>query len=681
MSEYSKKLHYSKDGTTTDIILYNEAGASVPSPALHYKHGEYDADVQLYDSLADVSGADSLPALYVSDAGQTAYAPLVEVGDSRATELRVKFNDHTYAVAGSTDENELLNVPPDNVPTYAVTSNYQEGRITWTDPDDVVHNTRTLCAWAGTKVVRKAGSAPTSPNDGVLLVDNKTKNAYKTTYLADPNLPTGVTYYYGFYPYGTNGRYASGIVSTLDVSAKPTPDYGYFYEGSNSSKKRGYYVLNGGNPILTLHKNSTGTFSVSSSDTSIVTCSLSGNTLTLTPVGIGTASIQVYISEGTDHAAVTFGIPVTIVNSVDDIPASGYKVMTVKIDQNDSNPATCCTYADDALGMTPGSGNWDEWFGEYPVLFKNGKEIVRINRNNYAQDINGNAIDITSGNAGDVMVAFPRRGLRISTDANNVVTISMTDEPDNPEFKYYAHRRGNTQKDVFYLGAYKGFVDTNNKLRSLSGKTPTASKTIGTFRTHAHNNGTGYEQSGFYQLTFRQAMYVLKYKNLNSQEQVGMGYVGGTSVQPTGATNTRGMQWGSTSSTEQMKLFGIEDFWGNISEWLDGFASNGNYDILTATDNFNDGGTGYGLYSSGASSAIDGYMTKIQGTTEKGFFTKAANGSQSTYYADLGYFRASRIANHGGWCSGTTYIGAFFLALYHGTSTAQGDLAARLMFL
>ena len=52
-----------------------------------------------------------------------------------------------------------------------------------------------------------------------------------------------------------------------------------------------------------------------------------------------------------------------------------YKKMTVNIDLSNSNPSTSITYADDAVGMTAGSSEWDEFLGHYPVLFKDGAEV------------------------------------------------------------------------------------------------------------------------------------------------------------------------------------------------------------------------------------------------------------------------------------------------------------------
>lgn len=357
-----------------------------------------------------------------------------------------------------------------------------------------------------------------------------------------------------------------------------------------------------------------------------------------------------------------------------------YKKMTVNIDLTNSNPATCITYADDAVGMTAGSSAWDEFFGHYPVLFKNGAEVGKLKTTNFAQFEDGSAADITSGNAGDVMIAFPRRGVKITT-VGNTLTISMTDDPDNADFEYLAHTRGTTRKEKFYLGAYKGY-NLSSKLRSLSGKAPTATQTIGTFRTQAQANGSGYDQSGFYQLTFRQAMYLLKYKNLDSQTAVGRGYVDGNSAAiNTGGTNAKGMDFGETTGKLQMKLFGLEDFWGNIWEWIDGIVTNSTRNILTATTSFNDAGTGYTDQGQGATSNIGNYMSKPQGTTKTGFLAKEVSGSATTYFCDYAYLYASCVASFGGDWGNASNAGAFLLNVTDASSYSSAYIAARLMYL
>lgn len=79
--------------------------------------------------------------------------------------------------------------------------------VKWTDPSDIVVSGSTLAAWGGTLLVRKAGSAPKSRRDGTVVLDSKTRDAYKTSYFCDSGLSNGVTYYYKFFPYTTNNAY------------------------------------------------------------------------------------------------------------------------------------------------------------------------------------------------------------------------------------------------------------------------------------------------------------------------------------------------------------------------------------------------------------------------------------------------------------------------------------------
>lgn len=354
-----------------------------------------------------------------------------------------------------------------------------------------------------------------------------------------------------------------------------------------------------------------------------------------------------------------------------------YKKMTAIIDLSNTDPATCVSYADDAVNMVAGSDEWDNFFGHYPVVLIAGEEAGKINRNNFKQLEDGSSIT-----EGDVMIAFPRRGLTIKT-GNNKIYISMTDNPNDSAFEYNAHTRGTDWRDKFYLGAYKA-SKLEGKLRSSpSTATPLVNETIGSCRNYAHANGTGYELSGFYQLIFRQCMYILKYKNLDSQTAVGRGYVDASSSTNTHGTDTLGMDYGTTSGTTQMKLFGIEDFWGNVYEWIDGIYCDANWHILTGNDDFNDTGSGY--YDNGqcVTSNIYGNILTPQGSTKTGFIIKTtdSNSSYNTAFCDYGYLSAGQLASFGGdWTSGS-YAGAFQLYVIRSASSSYSYIGARLMYL
>lgn len=219
----------------------------------------------------------------------------------------------------------------------------------------------------------------------------------------------------------------------------------------------------------------------------------------------------------------------------------------------------------------------------------------------------------------------------------------------------------------------------NNKLRSLSGKLPTVEKTIGQFRTDAQANGEGYEQTQWHQLMLRQALYILLFKNLNSQAALGAGYTGASSATNTGGSNSNGVNYGSTSASVQVKCLGIEDFWGNVYEWVDGIATK-NYTAYTANGNYNDNCDGYTAAKT-LKSIISGYMSKVEGTRELGFAPLKASGSESTFYCDSVYVDVGSsvyVAIFGGCWDDGAVAGAFQLDVDDSASYVDEYYGARL---
>lgn len=360
-----------------------------------------------------------------------------------------------------------------------------------------------------------------------------------------------------------------------------------------------------------------------------------------------------------------------------------WKIMTVILNLANSNPSNIGTYSDDAVTMSSGKNveAWKEFFGYKPCLFKDGKVVGYLNPNDYTKFENGSPADITSGNAGDVMIQFPRRGIKISK-SGKVVTVSMTDNPDNSSFKYYAHQRGTTNKDYFYLGAFPGCV-LSNKLRSLSGKYPQTNTSLNSFDTYGKANGTGYGCLGYYQWLFLQVMYVLQFKgNLDSQTTVGRGYVSYSGTTNTGRANTNGMNYGDGNVA---KLFGIEDIWGNVLQFVNNYYANSNYHITTTTDDtITDTSkyTDHGSYGSSSSSS-NGYATDCIGNTEVGFTAPygAYNGSTSTYFCDLADFNSNYVPFVGGHYGNSDYAGIFLFGVGYRRDETDSVVGSRLGYL
>lgn len=372
-------------------------------------------------------------------------------------------------------------------------------------------------------------------------------------------------------------------------------------------------------------------------------------------------------------------------------PLPTAKTYIIKIDQNNPDPLTCCAYDGDAVGMTKGSSEWDDIFGYKPCILDDGRVKGYLDPNNFAQYEDGSPAPITNI-AYDVMIEFPRMGLDISTN-DGIITIKLTSAKNDSNFQYLAHKRGNVQKDYFYLGAYVG-TDTNGSgLASNSGFAPLTDISISDFIEYAHGRnqnpapGSSYEIMGFYQWTYVQALYVMKYGNLNSQAALGQGYVRSNtgSARATGATDIQGMCYGNpNSSDDRMKLFGLEDLWGNVSQFISGLYSDSNRNLLTTTDNFGvDTSASAWEYnvSSGTEGNVYGNMVESQGTNNGGFVIKVSSDSSTEYYSDYAALRSSYFPYVGGNWGDSDNAGVFSCNVVSSESISNSYIGSRLMYL
>ena len=221
--------------------------------------------------------------------------------------------------------------------------------LKWTEPNNVMIDDILLAEWAGTLVVRKEGSAPSDKSDGVVVVDNKIKDAYSSTAFEDSGLEYGKTYYYRFFPYTTDRAYTSGtsvsiVPEKIQIITIPSQSGTVVYNGNlqtavfnnydeesltvsgNTGTNAGAYtaifapkddycwsdnsvdakevewVIDKANGVIELSEtsvtldktttsttvtvsNASGEVDVSSNNTSVLTTSISDNVITLTSTG------------------------------------------------------------------------------------------------------------------------------------------------------------------------------------------------------------------------------------------------------------------------------------------------------------------------------------------------------------------------------------------------------------
>ena len=306
---------------------------------------------------------------------------------------------------------------------------------------------------------------------------------------------------------------------------------------------------------------------------------------------------------------------------------------------------------------------------------KDGKVVGYLQKNNFAKFESGALADITSGTAGDVMIEIPRFFYRVHNEGDyTYVEISASAKDGFTDLPFQVN--GSSRRNM-YVGAYMGYVDSSNKLRSLSSKTPTGSKTIGAFRTAAQANGSGYQQIHYYTVVALQILYLLAFKNLDSQTALGQGFTASSNraAHATGTHDTKGMYYGTSSGSTQVKFLGIEDFFGNLFQWVDGliYTSSG---AKVATGGFSDTGSGYSEKSVSLGSS-GSYLKKATGTNDFPFLAADRSGSSSTYYCDGFSSYSGFLPDWGGaWSSGSA-AGAFCFYCYS-ASNSYSYVGARL---
>ena len=97
--------------------------------------------------------------------------------------------------------------PPADIEILEIGTTTGVVSVKWKDPDNTVIDNTTLATWAGTILVRNDNHYPNSIDDGTIVVDSTSKNAYKESYFEDTGLTNDITYYYRFFPYSTEGVY------------------------------------------------------------------------------------------------------------------------------------------------------------------------------------------------------------------------------------------------------------------------------------------------------------------------------------------------------------------------------------------------------------------------------------------------------------------------------------------
>lgn len=335
-----------------------------------------------------------------------------------------------------------------------------------------------------------------------------------------------------------------------------------------------------------------------------------------------------------------------------------YQLYGFKIDQNEGEPNTMIQYLDDVdnANFIPASmdyindkfyyGDWeDAWFIKKlkPCMLNyDGTVAYELDKNDYSKKLDGSPSDITNDNfEGNAMIGFPKIYWKIVDNGDNTVNVYLSDYKLDDDYVCWCNiNELGEEIDYFYVAIYNSSL-INSKIRSLSGKTMDGNHYFNTDFTNAQKNNIDTQKAWnielFVDKTLISLLLALMGKSTDTQTVFGYGYP--TYGGKTGELDKKGMFYGGNTSIS-MKVFGIENYWGNKYRYIAGYLLNGGKPKIKLTHGTLDGSTTEGYNTTG-----DGYIEMDAIVSSAGYISKMmfsnnimlpseTQGSATTKYCD-----------------------------------------------
>ena len=400
------------------------------------------------------------------------------------------------------------------------------------------------------------------------------------------------------------------------------------------------------------------------------------------------------------------------VNETSGTLCKNYNLFGFKIDQNESNPASMITYIEDNkdfasayMDYTTDSFNYGDWGSAWfirdlkPCMLKyDGTVDYELDKNDYSKKLDGSSSDITNDSYdGNAMVGIPKVYWKVTNINNNITEVRFSDKKVDSDYVCWSHLDNNGNEIPYcYMPCYTGAI-VNDKLRSLSGKSPIHSYSGASEISYAiANNQTN--DTIWYTETFSDRMLInmlllLIGKSTDTQTIFGNGhYTGGNGADSTiasGTMNAKGLFYGTNGTWTGVKVFGMEHYWGNqcrrIAGWINNYGTQkikltyGQSDGSTV-DGYNTDGTGYiEIPNSTPNGSNGGYISKLS-FGNYGYIPVISNGSATTYCCDGLWFNNRQIdyALVGSGCDDGYLAGAFYSHIAGAISVAHWYFSAAI---
>lgn len=536
-----------------------------------------------------------------------------------------------------------------NAGEYTATFTLKKGM--WTDGTTAAKTIK----WT----IGRATIAAVPAQSGTLVYDGNPKTPSWNTAYDSAKMTVSVT--------------AATNAGTYSATFTPTSNYKWS-DGSTGGKTASWTIGKAANSVtnspssivlkssaktatFTVNRKGNGTITATSNNTSVAKIkSINQNTGVVTVESVndttGTAKITVKVAEGTNYKAASD----TTVNVTATFREYLYGFdLTIA----DSNPATRVTYPSDVensgfakavmnFGGAFSYGSWPSTPGEKfmprPCMLRfNGTVDYYLNPNDYTKKADGTTSDVANMNyGGNAMMEWPKIYVK-RWESNGVYHFRCSDMKVDSDYECWSnYDKNNKEIPHFYTPIFFGSKDGSNRLRSISGQSNFVSNTAQTEVTYAKNNGADIWYTEV--LSDRELvndLLTMMFKSTDLQATAGYGVCSASAAIAPGSMNTKGLFWGAGDKTSGVKVFGMENWWGNIFRRIAGWCISGGTQKVKLTRGTKDGttvgdynfdGNGYKTIS-GVNLTRSGYISKMK-TEPFGRFPMEANGSTTTFEAD-----------------------------------------------
>lgn len=261
---------------------------------------------------------------------------------------------------------------------------------------------------------------------------------------------------------------------------------------------------------------------------------------------------------------------------------------------------------------------------------------------------------------------------------------------------YVAQKRSGT-KQYFYVsdkaktgfvkhpgaGKYVGRYHTNSRGYSVTDYGPWVNASRADARSLAKRHGSKYHLYDFATYCAIIFLYLVEFADWNCQNKIGRGYVdGNSSALSSGGTDSMTFHTGFASGTSgktAVQYRWIENLWGNVCQWVDGFNANGTtaYYCTDPSKYADDTTTGYTKIGTLPAS---GEIKDLTVTDNGLLIPKTTGGSNSTYIPDYAYSSSGwRVLCVGGAWGIGSLAGLLYFDAGVASSNSDSSLSARLM--